>query len=175
MLKRLMMAAAIVVIAVSAGAATARADEKGETSEQTVIKSRAFTIAKGQCSQLPGNVEIQGLGLERTTTRIEGRDDPGEDEGRVSLSGSLLSRITGTATDNLGGRYTFSYQLRFTKPAPIPGSGIVVDRFKLTGTGLANGLSTFFRVRVTFDSGFTPIAFEVLEQSGNPFGGCDPL
>jgi len=102
MLKRLMMAAAIVVIAVSAGAATARADEKGETSEQTVIKSRTFTIAKGQCSQLPGNVEIQGLGLERTTTRIEGRDDPGEDEGRVSLSGSLLSRITGTATDLIG-------------------------------------------------------------------------
>jgi hypothetical protein len=174
MLKRLMMAAAIVVIAVS-GATTAGADGKDETSEQTIIKSRTFTIAKGQCSQLPGNVEIQGLGLERTTTRIGGRDDFAEDEERVSLSGSLLSRITGTATDNLGGRYTFSYQLSFTKPAPIPGSGIVVDRFKLTGTGLANGLSTFFRVRVTFDSGFTPIAFEVLEQSGNPFGGCDPL
>ena len=112
------------------------------------------------------------MGLERATTQIEGRD---EEDGRVSLRGSLLWRISGTATDNLGGHYTFSYQLKSGRPAPIPGSGIVTDSFRLTGTGVANGLSTFFRVRVTFDSGFNPIAFEVLEQSGNPFGGCDPL
>ena len=34
--------------------------------------------------------------------------------------------------DNLGGRYNFSYQLRFTKPAQIPGQGVVVDTFTLT-------------------------------------------
>jgi len=171
MFKRFTAAAAFIAF-VSSGTATVRAHEKDEQSEQTVIRSRTFTIAKGQCSQLPANVEIQGLGVERTTTRIEGDD---QDEGQASLRGDLLSRISGTATDNLGGRYTFAYQLSFKKPAPIPGSTVAVDRFKLTGTGVADGLSTFFRVRVTFDAGFNPIAFEVLEQSGNPFGGCDPL
>ena len=173
MLKRQTVAATLVVLAVSATVPTVRADDKGEASEQTVIKARAFTIPQGQCSQLPGNVEIQGVGLERTTTRIEG-DDSREDEGRGGLRGTLLSRITGAATDNLGGHYTFSYELSLKKPTPIPGTGIVVDSFKLTGTGVANGLSTFFRVRVTFDAGFTPIAFELLEQRGMPFG-CDPL
>jgi hypothetical protein len=170
MFKRMLCASALAAIALAAGAGAARAhgdDGDGERSQQTVIRSRTFTIPKGQCSQLPANVEIQGLGLERTTTEIEGDRDGG-------LRGSLLSRISGTATDNVGGRYTFSYQLRLRKPAPIPGDGIVVDTFKLTGTGVADGFSTFFRVRVTFDSGFNPIAFELLEQSGDPFR-CDPL
>jgi hypothetical protein len=172
MFKRMLGAATLVAVVLFASAGATLANDEGERSTQTVIRSRTFTIPKGQCSQLPADVEINGLGLERATTQIEGRD---EEDGRVSLRGSLLWRISGTATDNLGGHYTFSYQLKLGRPAPIPGSGIVTDSFRLTGTGVANGLSTFFRVRVTFDSGFNPIAFEVLEQSGNPFGGCDPL
>jgi hypothetical protein len=85
-----------------------------------------------------------------------------------------LSRISGTATDNVGGRYTFSYQLQFRKAAPIPGMGIIVDTFRMTGTGVADGFSTFFRAKVTFDAGFNPVAFELLEQAGSPFQ-CDPL
>jgi hypothetical protein len=173
MFKRLMVAAGFTALALSLDAAVAFAHEK---SEQTVIKSRSFTIAKGRCPLLPANVEVQGLGLERTTTDIEGGDDSNDEGGRVDLRGTLLSRITGTATDNLGGSYTFNYQLifGFGKPVPIPGSGIGVDTFTLTGTGVANGLSTLIRARVTFDSGFNPIAFDILEQSGHPFG-CDPL
>jgi hypothetical protein len=173
MIKRMFGAAALAGLALTAGAGAALAhdDGDGERSTQTVIRSRTFTIPKGQCSQLPADVEIQGLGLERAVTEIESRD---EEDGRVSLRGRLLWRISGTATDNLGGRYNFSYQLRFTKPAPIPGQGVVIDTFKLTGTGVANGLSTFVRVRVTFDSGFNPVGFEVLEQTGDAFQ-CDPL
>jgi hypothetical protein len=35
-------------------------------------------------------------------------------------------------------------------------------------------VATFIKVRVTLDAGANPIAFEILEQSGNPFQ-CDPL
>ena len=174
MVKRLMVAAALMVFALSAGAGLALAHEK---SEQTVIKSREFTIPKGQCSQLPADLEVKGLGLERTKTVVESADEGGKhagdnDDGRITYS--LLSTITGTAVDNRGGTYTFSYQLRFTKASLIPGSGIATDNFKLTGTGAADGMSTFFRARVTFDSGANPVGFEILEQTGDPFQ-CDPL
>ena len=171
------VATAFIALGLSAGAGPALAHENAEKSEQTVIKSREFTIPMGQCSQLPADLEVKGQGLERTATVVESADEGGKhegggDEGRITYN--LLSRITGTATDNRGGRYTFSYLLRLKKPIPIPGVGIVIDTFKLTGTGAADGMSTFFRVRVTFDSGANPVAFELLEQTGDPFQ-CDPL
>ena len=168
MLGRFMTAAALAAAAAAAGTTMVQAhdnDSPGERSRQTVIVSRAFTIAKGQCSQLPADVEVQGLGLERTTTVAE------EVDGRLTYS--RLSTITGTATDNFGGRYAFEYHNRL-RNAPIPGSGIDVDTFKLTGKGPANGMSTFFRAKVTLDSGANPIGFEILEQNGDPFH-CDPL
>jgi hypothetical protein len=165
MRKQFMVAAACIALALSTGAASAH--EKGDESEQTVIQSRKFTIAKGQCSQLPANLEVKGVGLERTKTVVD------EDDGGVTYN--LSSTITGTATDNFDGKYTFRYQLRLKKPIPLPGVGIVIDTFQLTGTGAANGMSTLFRVRVTFDAGANPTDFAILEQSGNPFGGCDPL
>ena len=176
MLKRRMVAAAFMVLGLSAAAGAVLAHENAEKSEQTVIKSREFTIPKGQCSQLPADLEVKGLGLERTKTVVESADEgsrhEGDDDGRITYS--LLSRITGTATDSRGGKYTFSYLLRLKKPIPIPGSGIATDNFKLTGVGAADGMSTFFRVRVTFDSGANPVGFELLEQTGDPFH-CDPL
>ena len=176
MLKRLAAATALLVLALSAGGGMVRAHGRNEKSEQTVIRSREFTIQKGQCSQLPPDLEMKGLGLERTKTVVESADDRGQpagsDDGRITYS--LLSTITGTATDNLGGAYTFRYQLRFRTPSLIPGSAIAIDNFTLTGTGAADGMSTFFRARVTLDSGANPIGFEILEQTGDPFH-CDPL
>jgi hypothetical protein len=174
MFKRPMVAAALTMLAFLVGAGAAFAHEK---SEQTVIKPRQFTIPKGQCSQLPASLELKGLGLERTRTVVESVDEGGkpegdDDEGQITYN--LSSRITGTATDTLGGTYTFNYQLRFKNPIPIPGSGIVIDTFKVTGTGAADGMSTFFRARVTFDSASNIIGFELLEQVGDPFH-CDPL
>jgi hypothetical protein len=175
MVKRLMVAAAFMLLVLSAGARVARAHEK---SEQTVIKSRDFTIPKAgrQCSQLPVGLVVKGLGLERTTTVVKSADEGDKhesDEAEVGISYSLLSRITGTATDNFGGTYTFSYQFALEKPVTLPGVGIVIDTFKLTGTGAADGLSTFLKGKATFDSAANP-TFEILEQSGQPFG-CDPL
>ena len=173
-MKQIVGATALVVLALLVSQSTVAAEGTDERSEQTVIKSRSFTIPKGQCPRLPANVEVQGLGLERTTTVIQSGDGDDEDGGTAGLRGSFLTRISGTATDNLGGSYTFSYQLASRRPIPIPGSGIVVDTFTLKGTGVANGLSTFFRARATFDSGFNFINGQILEQSGTPFG-CDPL
>lgn len=174
MMKRFVLAAGFAVVALMVGHSTVFAETPEERSEQTVIKSRSFTIPKGQCPRLPANLEVQGLGLERSTTVIQsGEGDAGDGE-TAGLRGSFVTRISGTATDNLGGSYTFSYQLSSKRPIPIPGSGIVVDTFTLKGTGVANGLSTFFRARVTFDSGFNFVSGEILEQSGTPFG-CDPL
>lgn len=162
----------------ASGAAAVATDDRSkrtERTEQTVIKPREFTIPKGQCSQIAADIEVKGLGVERTTTVVESAGQGDRHDGR---SGGLLysfsTKITGTATDNFGGTYTFAYQFHFTKPAPLPGSGIVVDRFELTGTGAANGLSTFFRARATFDSASNFVGGEILEQSGQPFG-CDPL
>ena len=174
---RVVVATALMVLGLSAAAGALLAHEMAEKSEQTVIKSRSFTIPRGQCSQLPADLEVKGLGLERTTTVVEsavegGKHEGDDNEGRIAYS--LLSTITGTATDNLGGSYTFGYQLRFKKPSLIPGSVIVTDNFRLRGTGAADGMSTFFRVRVTLDSGANPVAFELLEQTGDPFH-CDPL
>jgi hypothetical protein len=174
---RVVVATALMAMALSAGAAPLGAHEKGGKSEQTVIRSREFTIPKGQCPQLPADVEVKGLGLERTTTVVESADGrvkhAGDgDDGRITYS--LSSTITGTATDNLGGTYTFSYLLRFKKPSLIPGSGIATDNFTLTGTGAADRMSTFFRARITLDSGANPVGFEILEQTGDPFH-CDPL
>jgi hypothetical protein len=175
--RRRMVAAALTVLVLSAGAATVRAHDTSRQSEQTVIRSREFTIPKGQCQQMPADLEVKGLGLERTTTVVESAHEGGKhaddgEDGRITYS--LVSTITGTATDSRGGAYTFSYRLRFTKPSPIPGSGIITDNFKLTGTGAADGVSTFFRARVTLDSGANPVGFEILEQTGDPFH-CDPL
>jgi len=35
-------------------------------------------------------------------------------------------------------------------------------------------MSTFFRAKVTLDSGANPTGFEILEQTGDPMH-CDPL
>jgi hypothetical protein len=175
MFKRLMVAAGFTALVLSLDAALAFAHEK---SKQTVIKPRDFTLPKAgrQCSQLPIGLVVKGLGLERTTTVVESAhegDKHESDEDELGISYTFLSRITGTATDNFGGAYTFSYQLALEKPVTLPGVGIVIDTFKLTGTGAADGLSTFLKGKATFDSASNP-TFEILEQSGQPFG-CDPL
>jgi len=174
MFRRGMVVVVCVLVAVSATATAALAHER---SEQTVIRSRDFTIARGQCTALPADLEIKGLGLERFTTVAEGARDGerrGDADDETAVSYSLGSRITGTATDSMGGQYRFLYKLTLRKPVILPGPGIITDAFTLSGTGQADGMSTFFRARVMFDSGGNPIAFELLDQTGDPFH-CDPL
>jgi hypothetical protein len=172
MLRHLRTTAAFTVCALMAGAGIAVANEHNE---QTVIRSRDFTIPSGQCPQLDAGLELKGLGLEQSITVVDSdQGDKPQRDGEQRLFYRLSSTITGTATDNLGGTYTFAYKLQIKKPVSLPGTGIVTDTFKLSGTGPADGMSTFIRAKVTLDSGANPIAFEILEQSGDPFQ-CDPL
>ena len=171
MRNRLMCAAALIL---SAGAVASFAQRD---SDQVIIRQRDFTLPtdRGPCSQLPDGLVVQGRGTERTWIEIDNDgeddgDDRGTKEGRPTQH--VSTKITGTATDNHGGTYTFSYSNRFE--TPLPGSGIMVDRFALKGKGAANGLSTFFRARVTADSTGNLISFEILRQSGDPFG-CDGI
>src|SRR4051812_8732992 len=160
-----MAAAGLAAIVALATTDTVTARDGGERSEQTVIASRTFTIAKGQCPQLPADVEVHGIGLERTRTVVNADDE--------RLTYTRVSIISGTATDNFGGTYTFAYENVLSRGS-VPGFGIDRDRFRLTGKGPANGLSTFFRAKVTLDSGANPVGFDLIEQSGDPFQ-CDPL
>jgi hypothetical protein len=171
MLKRLMCAAALIL---SAGAVATFAQHD---SDQINIRPRDFTLPtdRGPCSQLPDGLVVQGHGTERTWIEID-NDGEGDGDDRQANEGRptqhVSTKITGTATDNQGGTYTFSYSNRFE--TPLPGPGIMVDRFAITGRGAANGLSTFFRARVTADSTGNLIAFEILRESGDPFG-CDGI
>jgi hypothetical protein len=169
---RTIVGTGFVVGALSAGAIAVHADEGNDRVEQTVIKPRSFTIPAGQCSQLPAGLEVQGLGLERTVTVVEGTAS-GDDR----LTFGFTAKIDGTATDSAGGQYRFSYQLRFQRAARLPGTGIVVDTFALTRAGMADTtsvVSTLFRAKVTLDAASNPVGFEILEASGDPFH-CDPL
>ena len=119
------------VVVPLAGAAAALAHEK---SEQTVIKSREFTVPKGQCSQLPADLELKGWVSSVRRTVVEsaeqrGRHESGDDDGRITYS--LLSRITGRRPTTSAASNTFSYELRLKKPIPLPGTGIILDTFKL--------------------------------------------
>ena len=59
---RIVVATALIALALSAGTGPLGAHDNGGKSEQTLIKSREFTIPKGQCSQLPADLEVKGLG-----------------------------------------------------------------------------------------------------------------
>ena len=118
-----------------------------------------------------------------------GRDrDEDEDEVRATEF-TVFTIITGTATDNQGGSYRFSYHNRVEGSAP--GTGVMTDHFRLTGQGRANGLFSAFKANLTFAPLGDPIdtsaifnaitGFEFVFAVGDPFNPatnasiCDPL
>jgi hypothetical protein len=182
MAKRLMVLAALLVLALSADAVVTRAQH--HDGGRTVIRPASFTIPAGQCPQLPKNLVVTGTGVERLTIKMDSGDEGDADDDDIGdgdpgdgAKFSRLSKIAGMATDSLGGRYTFVYENRFK--TPIPGSGIMTDSFRLTGKGAANGLFAAFKARVTVDSTFDFDTFNVLDfQIIRHVGDsehCDPL
>ena len=215
MFRRLLVTAAFMTLLVSAGATAALAAE----SEVTTVRPIEFTIPAGQCPNLPADLSVSGQGTERTTTEIEVRDADGDDDGdRNRNSGrdrdedgnrngnrgrdrdededevratefTVFTIITGTATDNEGGSYRFSYHNRVEGSAP--GTGVMTDHFRLTGQGRANGLFSAFKANLTFAPLGDPIdtsaifnaitGFEFVFAVGDPFNPatnasiCDPL
>jgi hypothetical protein len=158
------------VVAVCALAGTAGALASGNST--TEVYPVEFTIAPGQCPNLPSDVEVRGKGVAKTTTTVSTGHD-----GKINLR--VFTFISGTATDNFGGFYFFSYHNDLQ--SGVPGTGWISDHFRLSGIGKASGLFSAFIARVALDENFELIDFVPTWSVGDPidFGTftplCDPL
>jgi len=123
------------------------------------------TLSGANCSQLAPDVVVTLTGTERTST---------------DASGKLHTIISGTATDNLGGRYVFNYSNNLRQPTTFPGDFMVSDHFNLVGSGPANKVHTFFVLRIHFTSP-TDFSVLILKTQNKPLSFetgeeiCDPL
>lgn len=116
----------------------------------------AWTITAAQCPNLPTGTTITGTG---TLTEVQG--------GRVSIESA-----TGTATDQAGNVYRWSYSFRAVSRSGD--SELYVDHFVVAGAGPA-----------TLNSGLvavvSPDGVDVIHEFGNPYNFetdtpiCDPL
>jgi hypothetical protein len=104
----------------------------------------------------------------------------GTERASSDASGKLHTIITGTATDNLGGRYVFNYTNNLRQPTTFPGDFKVSDHFNLVGNGPANKVHTFFVLKIHFTSP-TDFSVLILNTHGDPLSFetgeaiCDPL
>lgn len=184
MLKRPVLTAALMVLALSAGVGAALADNE---SKETIVTPVENVTIEARCPQLPAGVAPVTLqGTLRTTTEIEPADDDAHGhENAGALEVSVRATATGTATDALGNHYTFFY--RNTVSGEAPGTGILRDSFRLEGHGPAAGLFASFKAKLTFGNvvGFDVLGaitdFVVISEVGNPIDFttftpiCDPL
>ena len=88
-----------------------------------------FTITSSQCSSVPAGADVQGTGLQT-------------DIARVHVTGGVMREIItshayGTAVDQLGNTYSWSYTLQqnATSSDGQNWSGSAADHFSLTGNG----------------------------------------
>ena len=89
----------------------------------------SFTITSSQCSSVPAGANVQGNGFQT-------------DIARVHVTGGVLREIVtshayGTAVDQLGNTYVWSYsfQQNATSSDAQNWAGSAVDHFSLTGNG----------------------------------------
>ncbi|HEY9064667.1 MAG TPA: hypothetical protein VIO33_06755 [Burkholderiaceae bacterium] len=131
-----------------------------------------FTITSAQCSSVPAGANVQGEGFQT-------------DISRVLVTGSVMREIItshayGTATDQLGNTYVWSYSLQqnATSSDGKNWAGSAVDHFSLTGNGPVNIVAGFV-ASITYSANtFTITPSTVI---GDPIGfadispHCDPL
>jgi hypothetical protein len=166
MLRKLVVTA-IVALAVGA-AATAAVAAGGEQATVETFEA-SFTIAAGQCPQLPPDLEVSGVGQGHSTF-ITNQD---------GTHVKVLTRIAGTASDSEGGQYRFSYHNNLV--ATLGGSGTVTDHFTIKGRGAAAGLHSQWAADIELDEQGGLVDFEFTEFIGDPFDlvtgapRCDPL
>jgi hypothetical protein len=175
MIRRIAVAAAVTVAAVL-GASSALADDTAPPAP-TLVENVSWKITWKQCGDLPTGVVIKGKGTKRVW------DTSSTDANGVTYF-SEVAVITGTATDNRGGRYRFDYHDSVTTShTTTPYVALLVDHFDLVSVGaFGTGLHTFFMANVTvtsedpFQATFTPIL-----KNGDPLDfktmtpHCDPL
>lgn len=153
----------LAALAVSLGAPAALAAPPTE-----VVEPVSWTISP-HCGDVPHGVKVTGHGTLRTRTQF-------------STNAKGVSRLvirqdaSGTAADNHGGSYTWSYRNEFNASfTGFPYDGSDTDRFDVKGNGAAGGLHSSFVAKITVTGpGPTDFTIEFLEVEGDPFN-CDPL
>jgi hypothetical protein len=132
----------------------------------------AFTITSSQCSSVPAGADVQGTGVKTDIVRTHVT-------GGVTRE-IVTSHAHGTATDQLGNTYVWSYsfQQNATSSDGQNWAGSVVDHFSLAGSGPVHIVAGFVG-SVAFDANtFTITPSTVI---GDPLGfddlsvHCDPL
>lgn len=156
---------------VIAGLMLSPAAVSAQTSVQTYREhfSVPFTIPyDGPCSQLPPGLVVSGTADLYVVTVV-----------RVDKNGvthvNINSRAHGTATDNEGGTYRYSYSSHRSEEFPPGGFPVEIkwtDHFNLVGAGRTIQVHTGFVLRGTItESGFE---MNFINTYGDPFS-CDPL
>jgi hypothetical protein len=175
MFRRAIVSAAA-ALSLGLGATGALADD-GSAPTPAEVKKVSFTITSKQCADLPQGVTIKGSGTSRKYTTFT-TDASGVNHYFESVF------ITGTATDNRGGRYRFDYHHAWSSSSTTPPYvAFFTDHFDIVPRGaFGGGLHTFFAANVTvksedpFEAVFDPIVvhgdptdFKTLKSH------CDPL
>jgi hypothetical protein len=132
----------------------------------------SFEVTSTVCANLPAGTTVTGSGIETSVTSMPAR--PG---------GFLVNstHATGTATDQDGNRYVFSYSNEFRVTTTEDGSyvGLMTDHFSLSGSGpatLSNGFVA--HLRTDFSTFFS---LDPISARGDPISFpdgaaiCDPL
>lgn len=151
---------AVAALVVAAGA-VAKGPQKGPKEHELV----EWTIPAGQCSYLPADLVLTGVGTSKTMDKVKTKS-------HGVMTENFRETVRGTATDNMGGHYTFHYVQTFKGSSP--GTGIVNDHFDLSGDGVANLLSEFV-INFEFGPDFIPTSEpEFIVTAGDP-ENCDPI
>jgi hypothetical protein len=116
----------------------------------------AWTLTAAQCPNLPTGTTVTGTG---TLSEVQG-------------GGVSIERATGTATDQAGNVYRWSYSFRAVSRSGD--SQVWVDHFALAGAGPA-------RLNNGFVAVVSPDGIDVIHEFGDPYNFeadtaiCDPL
>lgn len=174
LMKRLVMLA-LVVIAFASAATSVQAANDGTT---VTPAPGAFTLTSAQCHHLPSNTTITatGSGTSVTTTRTDRT-------GITTISNS--TQINGSAKDQAGNSYRFSYSNSFrasnSRAHLDTFTGLMTDLFTLLGRGPARLVNGFI-AEIETNATLTSFAFpRVLAAFGDPIDfktgavHCDPL
>jgi hypothetical protein len=165
------LAAFLLVACLVASSASAG---RGKPASSTVSFVGGAGLSSTTCPFVPAGTTISWTGPE-TAIEID-RLNP---DGTVTVS--VVSHASGTATDNHGNSYAFDYSNAFrltnSTEAPDTFTGTMTDHFSLAGPALQ--LNNGFVANVTTDFS-TFFSFDIINSRGDPIDSqgnalCDPL
>ena len=130
------------------------------------------TLTHASCSFVPAGTEIGWTGPE-TSHEVDHLNQ----DGTVTIS--VVSHASGTATDNHGNSYAFDYSnaFRVSNSVGDPGTftGTMTDHFSLAGPNLqlSNGFMANVELFPVFHADFVNVRGDPIDANGNAH--CDPL